>query len=391
VTLVDEAVRRAIERHGPVPFEQVMERALYDPVAGFYRTGGRAGRRGDFITSPEVGGLFGAVVARALDRWWEDAGRPAVFAVIDAGAGPGTLARTVLASAPACAEALRYVLVESSSEQRALHAERLALEPSTAAFASIPDPDEDARPAGAVPPGPVVVSMAELPRVDGPCVVLANELLDNLPFGLAQRTADGWAEVHVGRAPGGDLPASAPAAPAQSDSLVEVLLPLDRTWADRLERLAPAAPVGARVPVARHANRWIGEALAAAGPGGRVVAFDYGRPTRDLAAIGQEGWLRTYRDHGRGGPPLERLGTQDITADVPIDQLLPAPDFDVAQAEWLAAHGLDELVEDGRRTWHERAHLGDLEALRARSRIGEAEALTDPAGLGAFRVLEWQR
>jgi hypothetical protein len=27
--------------------------------------------------------------------------------------------------------------------------------------------------------------------------------------------------------------------------------------------------------------------------------------------------------------------------------------------------------------------------VRARSRITEAEALLDPAGLGAFRVLEW--
>ena len=27
--------------------------------------------------------------------------------------------------------------------------------------------------------------------------------------------------------------------------------------------------------------------------------------------------------------------------------------------------------------------------MRARSRVTEAEALLDPAGLGAFRVLEW--
>ena len=42
-----------------------------------------------------------------------------------------------------------------------------------------------------------------------------------------------------------------------------------------------------------------------------------------------------------------------------------------------------------RRAWHERAHIGDLQALLARSRVHEAAALTDEAGLGAFRVLEW--
>ncbi|MFM7879652.1 MAG: class I SAM-dependent methyltransferase, partial [Acidimicrobiaceae bacterium] len=47
---------------GAISFEKFMELALYAP-AGFYSTEVRAGRRGDFITSPEVGPLFGAVVA----------------------------------------------------------------------------------------------------------------------------------------------------------------------------------------------------------------------------------------------------------------------------------------------------------------------------------------
>jgi hypothetical protein len=63
--------------------------------------------------------------------------------------------------------------------------------------------------------------------------------------------------------------------------------------------------------------------------------------------------------------------------------------LDTTQADWLRAHGIDDLVAEGRRTWAERAHVGDLAALAARSRIGEAEALLDPAGLGAFRVVEW--
>ena len=52
--------------------------------------GGSAGRRGDFLTSPEVGPLFGAVLARYLDAVWERLDRPDPFTVVDAGAGPGT-------------------------------------------------------------------------------------------------------------------------------------------------------------------------------------------------------------------------------------------------------------------------------------------------------------
>jgi len=82
---------------------------------------------------------------------------------------------------------------------------------------------------------------------------------------------------------------------------------------------------------------------------------------------------------------------QDITCEVAIDQLAAVrePDRVSAQAAFLRVHGIDLLVEEGRRVWRERAAVGDLEAVRARSRVRESEALLDPSGLGAFRVLEW--
>ena len=70
-----------------------MEAALYDPTHGFFATGGGPASRRDFVTSPETGPLFGTLVARALDRWWEELGRPARFTVVEAGAGDGRLAQ----------------------------------------------------------------------------------------------------------------------------------------------------------------------------------------------------------------------------------------------------------------------------------------------------------
>ena len=103
-----EEIRAEIEDRGAIPFDRFHELALYGEQGFYVAGGGRAGRRGDFLTSPEVGPLFGAVLARRIDAEWVRLGRPDPFAVIDAGAGPGTLARSVLAARPACSDALRY-------------------------------------------------------------------------------------------------------------------------------------------------------------------------------------------------------------------------------------------------------------------------------------------
>jgi SAM-dependent MidA family methyltransferase len=155
------------------------------------------------------------------------------------------------------------------------------------------------------------------------------------------------------------------------------------------DRLAPHAADGARVPIQRRAAAFVADALAALDRG-RLVLIDYGRTTAELAARPWHDWVRTYRAHQRGTHPLDGPGQQDITCEVAIDQL-PPPDVDRSQAEFLAAHGLEQLAAEARRVWHERAAIGDLAALRARSTATEAAALSDPAGLGAFRVLEWIR
>jgi SAM-dependent MidA family methyltransferase len=338
-----------LRAEGPIPFSAFMEAALYDHDGGFYATGGQAGRRGGhFLTSPEVGPLFGAVLAGALDRWWEELGRPDRFTVVDAGAGPGTLARSVLAAEPAVlqAGALRYVMSERSSAQRAAHAD-LPVESTPNRWLH-----------RWLQSGPSAF--------EG--VVVANELLDNLPFRLAVFDG-GWLEAFVDLAPDGRM--------------VEVLRPFDEVPTC----LPPVAPHGARAPLQDEAAAWMASALGAIRRG-RVVVLDYARTTAEMAARPWRDWLRTYRRHERGGHYLADPGTQDITADVALDQL-PRPDDVMTQAEFLRRHGLDELVDEGRRRWQAAAAAPDLAALAGRSRIQEAEALTDPAGLGGFTVAQW--
>jgi SAM-dependent MidA family methyltransferase len=367
-------VAERVHRFGPLRFDELVQLALYHDEHGFYAGTGRAGRAGgDFITSPEVGPLFGAVLARALDAWWTALGRPDPFVVTEAGAGAGSLARAVLDARPECARALRYVLVERSAAQRRRQEARLTLEPARLALGPMgpDDPDLGRLPMPGV--GPLVTSLAELPSGPFTGVVLANELLDNLAFRLLEMTSDGWAEVRVG------------------DVLDEVLVPAEPEVVAEARRLAPDAAPGARIPLQHDAQAWMRDALRALVTG-RVVVIDFADTTASLSSREWTTWVRTYRAHSRGASPLEHLGEQDITCEVAVDQLahVRALSADRTQAQFLRAHGLDALVTEARDAWQARAHIGDLEALKHRSRLTEAEALTDPSGLGAFRVLEWE-
>ena len=351
-------MRSSLTDREPLRFDAFMESALYSEPNGFYASGRGAGRRaGDFLTSVEVGPLFGRLVARLADSCWEQLGRPADFTLIDAGAGRGALARSVLAARPGCAGALRYVLVERSAALRQEH-QRLLEQPSG--------------------PCAALESLVDLPEMPVTGLIVANELLDNLPCRLLERTADGWAEVYV--------------AEASSGAFVEELGPLPPEEQMAAQALAPEAPVGGRIPLAAAAVEWVARALSTL-RGGSLVVIDYTDSTASLAARPAWEWVRTYRSGVRGHDPLRDVGGADITVEVPLDQVLSAhPGAGVCdQASFLHSLGIDDLVAEGRRVWHERAAIGDLAALEARSRVHEAEALCDPSGLGAFTVAVWRR
>jgi len=334
----DEITAAIAAAGGSIPFSEYMRLALYGE-GGFYTTGGRAGRRsGDFITSPEVGPLFGTVIARALDAWWKELGSPGRFDVVECGAGPGTLARSILAAQPECADAMHYVAVEISASQRALH-----------------------------PQG--VESRETMP--DGPItgVILANELLDNLPFRLF--VFDGsWMEAFVSQ--------------ASSGQFVEVL----RTPDVIPSCLPQTAPLGSRAPIQDAAASWVRDCLSKISKG-RLLLFDYcSTSTADIALTTWREWLRTYRDQGRGIHYLSEPGSQDITTQVMLDQL-PAGFTSSTQADFLTQWGIDELVREGSDYWESTKHAPDVAAMKMRSRSTEVTALIDLQILGGQKVATW--
>lgn len=381
--MADLAARIAerIRREGPIPFDRYVEAALYDDEGGFFGRGGGAGRAGrDFVTSPEVGALFGALVARYLDRAWTELECPDPFVVVDAGAGRGRLASDVLRARPACAPALRYVLVERSAALRVAQCELLPIEPADRALGPAVRVEPDEAPRAVPGVGPLTTSLPELPALEIPNgVIVANELLDNLPFRVVERAGDRWTEIRVGLGDAGFVEVPVSASP-------DVIVAADDAAA------GAGIPDGARLPVPTATADWLAECGHIVRRGFLVV-IDFADTAASLAARGQDEWLRTYRGHQRGDKPFAEPGVQDITCDVPVEHLVTHAERtgfrlieQTTQAQWLAELGVDDLAENARDVWRDRAAIGDLDAIAARSRVSEAAALTDPSGLGGHAV-----
>ncbi|MGZ8785967.1 MAG: class I SAM-dependent methyltransferase, partial [Acidimicrobiia bacterium] len=69
MTSLKEKLIVQIRAGGPIPFEEFMAAALYDPEGGFFTSKSlRSVKGGDFLTSPEVSPLFGQTLAGFVDQ-----------------------------------------------------------------------------------------------------------------------------------------------------------------------------------------------------------------------------------------------------------------------------------------------------------------------------------
>ena len=332
-----------------MPFDRFMDLALYGPGGFFSGETLRSQKSGDFLTSPEVSPLFGQTLARFVESEHERIGDP--FIVVEAGAGSGSLLGPLLASRPSGTPFEAWAIDVSPGARTAL--------------ARLLQPDR------------VVSDLSDVPDpITG--VVIANELIDNLPMAIAQLTDRGWRERWVG---------------SDGDGLAFVDAPPRSEVEDWLERFAGPVESGGWVEVQLRAQAWLQEALSRISAGSLVV-IDYGDTAADLAPRRRDGTLRTYRSHHLGPHPLDEPGATDITADVNFTALVAAAEAAGAhvalsrQDEFLARWDLRRVLSDLRAKELELARSGGhLERLAVRTQRHEAETLMHPRGLGDFRVL----
>ena len=208
--------------------------------------------------------------------------------------------------------------------------------------------------------------------------MIANELLDNLPFRLADRGSGGWVEYRVG-----DVDGTLTMEHWRDDGLA--------SWCDRE---MPDVPPGALMTAQIEAARWITNAIGHFETL-HMCIVDYAATTSELARRPRNDVMRTYHGHRTGFDFLTEPGSTDITTDVNVDTVIRAARDAGAtvsvtdQRSFLLGLGAGEVLEALVEREHECARAGDtMGQLAARSEATNLRALLDPSGLGGFTVFE---
>ena len=297
---------------GWIDFVRYMERALYEPGLGYYAGGAsKFGGTGDFVTAPELSGLYAATLARQVAQVLEQVPGD----VLELGAGSGRMAADLLTALEAIGRLpQRYRILEVSGELRARQEARIAELPAGLArrvewLEGLPD------------------------AISG--IVLANEVLDALPVHLLAWLDGGVRERGVtwraGRFEFEDRPLAAGA-------LLE-----------RAQHIAPPAPYVSEIALAAPALvAALGERLVR----GALLFVDYGFGTAEYYHSQRlRGTLMCHYRHRAHDDPFFLPGLQDITAHVDFGAVARAGTQAgltllgyTTQAHFLVNLGITELL-----------------------------------------------
>ena len=81
-----------------IPLDKFINLSLYDKKFGYYMKKNPFGKKGDFITAPNISRLFPEMIAIWIISFWKDLGSPKNFNLIELGAGNGEMIKIFIES-----------------------------------------------------------------------------------------------------------------------------------------------------------------------------------------------------------------------------------------------------------------------------------------------------
>ena len=87
------------EKKFNIPLDKFIEFSLYNKKFGYYMKKNPFGKKGDFITSPNISRLFSEIIAVWIVSFWKNIGSPKSFNLIELGAGNGEMMHQIIITA----------------------------------------------------------------------------------------------------------------------------------------------------------------------------------------------------------------------------------------------------------------------------------------------------
>lgn len=306
--LLKDEIVELIRLEGPISVERYMGLCLGHPSKGYYITRDPFGAEGDFITAPEISQMFGELIGLWAAQVWIDMGRPTPVCLIELGPGRGTLMadalRAIKQSMPALYTAVDIRMIETSPVLRAR--QKLVLASADRRVSWHDD-----------------ISTA----LEGPVIIIANELLDALPIQQFVAETGGLQERLVGL--------------DENDALI---FGIAKEPAGNNRGSARPGDITEVPRIGEQLVRTMAEHIA--GHGGAALLIDYGAFTE-----GTTDTLQAVRQH-RFVDPLADPGEADLTTQVNFKRMATAAARSgacvhgpVGQGAFLLSLGLHQRAE----------------------------------------------
>ena len=157
------------------PIDQFINFSLYSKKFGYYMKKNPFGKRGDFITAPNISRLFTEMIAIWIISFWKSLGSPKKFNLIELGAGNGEMMKTLIESFinfPVFLKSCNFIIHEKSpllikEQKKKLKKEKILW----------------------------ISKIDKLKKI--PSIFIANEFFDALPIKQFRKKEDIWFERFV--------------------------------------------------------------------------------------------------------------------------------------------------------------------------------------------------
>lgn len=305
-------------------FDAFLQTVLYTPHLGYYqRFTTTIGSQGDFTTAPMLSPLFSQVLAHRFSQTLSQFTSPTL---LELGAGTGHLALGLIQELnKLLSKPVHYLILEPSASLKKQQHDLLKQHLDQDQFSS-------------------VTWIDQLPAKPFCGLILANEVIDAIPFKRFQYQSGQWQEMGVIFNTKQD---KFDYQPMERSSISK------QTIDDYTAHCGPHSQ-GQWLEYRPQAVAWL-NSLCDSLDQGNIVLIDYGGERHELIHPQRhQGTLRCYHQHQLNVNPFDHLGEQDITADVDFESLIEQAinngltlcHFET-MAHYLMTEYLDTLLSQG--------------------------------------------